>query len=38
LERPDRVDQVDRVDVNARNMVPSVHNHGNTVALVHINN
>jgi hypothetical protein len=37
MERADRVDQVDRVDVKHVNMVPSVHNHGNTVALVQKN-
>jgi hypothetical protein len=29
------MDQVDRVDVKHGNTVPSVHNHGNMVALVH---
>ena len=31
----DHLDQVDSVDVNHGNMVPSVHNHGKTVALIH---
>jgi hypothetical protein len=34
MERANRVDQVDRVDVNHGNMVPLVQNNGNAVALV----
>jgi len=36
MDRADRVDQVDRVDIMHGNMVPSVHNNGNTPRSVSI--